>query len=56
MKEALLAYFFLLGSPQEQDALDGRIEKWLAEPPLNEALVQLDRLWDGFFRFDQAAE
>ena len=88
VKEALLAYFFLLGSPQEQDALDGRIEKWLDErfglkvdfevddgvaklerlgllvrnagllsvPPVNEALARLDRLWDGFFRFDQAAE
>jgi hypothetical protein len=87
-KEALLAYFFLLGEPMSEEALDRRIEAWLATrfgvtvdfevddrlaklerlgflardgarlsvPPLGDALVRLDRLWDGLFRFDEAAQ
>jgi len=84
-KEALLAYYFLLATPEPltQDALDQRIEAWLkdtfaididfevddalgklqrlgllqhdgdklAVPPLDAALVELDRAWDNFFQF-----
>jgi hypothetical protein len=40
----------------ERLGLLARDDNVLSVPALNQALVRLDRLWDGFFRFDQAAE